>query len=96
LIIRYEDLSKDFRTVVDSVSYALHLNTNKEILSIPFPHRKGRLSRTMERFAPFYASLSSSVLPRKGIVGDWANEFDVCDEDFFWSRAGQVMEDLGY
>ncbi len=34
--------------------------------------------------------------PRKGVVGDYKNYFKKKDEEYFWQKAGEVMEKYGY
>lgn len=34
--------------------------------------------------------------PRKGIIGDHMNYFKAADYDYFWQKAGEVMEKYGY
>lgn len=36
------------------------------------------------------------VQPRKGIIGDWQNHFDESDQNYFWLKAGNLMDKLGY
>ena len=77
------------------------------LFTVKFEDLKMNLEKTMKEVGDYFnlqlivnevKTVSKLVghATRKGIIGDWKNHFTDEDLDYFWNRAGESMEKLGY
>ncbi|MEJ2033659.1 MAG: sulfotransferase domain-containing protein [Deltaproteobacteria bacterium] len=90
-LVRYEDLKENPVATLHAVFTALQVEVPERIIRealdiFSFARMSGR-SEGQEDKNSFY---------RKGVSGDWQNQFSSVDLDYFNKRAGSLMTRLGY
>jgi hypothetical protein len=92
MIVRYEDLLKDTKSVFWAVTDLYNLNAeHSEISKIVDAHRFDRMSGGRDR-----GNQDTSSFLRKGVSGDWKQHFTPPVTQLFKEKAGEALVNFGY
>ncbi len=79
--IEYEYLKNDYNNNLEKIAKYLNLNLNQKIIKIGIK-KYNILQRGIRRIFPSMF-ISTAVLPRKGIIDDWKNNFSEKDLKYY-------------
>lgn len=79
--IEYESLKNDYEMELDKISKYLNLKRNKKTIWIEIK-KYNTIQRGLRRIFPSLF-MSTSVLPWKGVIGDWKNNFSEKDLKYY-------------
>lgn len=91
LILRYEDLKRDFFGMTNALFNALDIPTSQgQLLQI---HQRTDFSTVTQGRSPGQAA---EHIVRKGVIGEWTSVLSDRDAELAWKVAGAELERYGY
>lgn len=82
LFIQYEDLLKNYDSVLNKIADFIGLDSNPDIVDVTIKKEKNILFEKIKKLLGVGSVLRTSVKMRKGVVGDYKNHFSKEDEDY--------------